>query len=62
MKLREYLDENGIKVKFFAEKLGTSPTQISMWLRGARNPNRESMIKIEKATKGKVKPRDWFSD
>ena len=36
-KVLKYLEDNGIKQKFLAEKLGLTPQYFNMWLRNKRN-------------------------
>ncbi|MDS1138603.1 helix-turn-helix transcriptional regulator [Nitratireductor indicus] len=62
MKLETYLQSKDLKPTTFAAKVGVYPSTITRILRGERSPSLELVMKIERATKGKVKPRDWFSD
>ncbi|NME94593.1 helix-turn-helix transcriptional regulator [Clostridium cochlearium] len=36
-KVLKYLEDNGIKQKFLAEKIGITPAYLCMWLRGKRD-------------------------
>lgn len=62
MKLKQYLETTKTSQAALAEALNLSQAAISRYVRGDRFPDRETILKIERATKGKVKPRDWFSD
>lgn len=62
MKLKEYLDENGIKNEFFAKKIGVTKSTLSTWINNKCFPRREKIILIEKETNGKVKAKDWFTE
>jgi len=62
MKLKQYLDENGIRPSFFAAKLEATKSQMSLWCSGKIIPRREKLRKIEKLTGGKVKIADWFTE
>lgn len=62
MKLKQYLDENGIRPSFFARKLDVTKSQMSVWFSGKVIPRKEMIKKIEKLTAGKVKIIDWFSE
>ena len=50
-KLNEYLKEHGISQIFIAEKLGVSPTRMSMMLNGKRKMTADDLIKICKILK-----------
>lgn len=60
MDLRKYLDANGIKYAFFAERIGISYVSLSKIFNGAE-PRLSLAIKIEDETSGKVKVRDLVS-
>ncbi|SDL32401.1 Helix-turn-helix [Clostridium cochlearium] len=38
-KVLKYLEDNGIKQKFLAEKLGLTPQYFNMWLKNKKNFN-----------------------
>ncbi len=61
MKLGQFLKDNHLKQKYIAEKIGTSQAHVSSWINGRAVPRFETMKEIEKLTKGKVKPKDWFT-
>jgi len=60
MKLKKYLEENGIKKSFFAKKIGVDPTHFSRWLNGSTIPRLDYILKIEEATDGLVTSKDWM--
>lgn len=43
----------------FANLLGINKSSLSNMIAGLKRPSLELAVKIEKLTKGKVKPRDW---
>jgi transcriptional regulator with XRE-family HTH domain len=60
MKLSDYLEKERISQSEFAELIGSTPTTISRLAHGTQNPSWTTMLKITQATKGKVKPNDFF--
>lgn len=60
MNLSEYLRTKDLKPSAFAADLGVSPSTITRILRGERSPGFNLIMRIEAATKGKVKPVDWY--
>lgn len=62
MKLKTYLETTKTSQKTLAEEINVTQAAISRYVQGLRFPDRETILKIEKATKGRVKPRDWFAD
>ena len=61
MQLFEYLVDHDIYQKTFAEKIGVSQPTLSRYLVGETIPSVVTAIKIEQATGGAVKPRDWLT-
>jgi DNA-binding transcriptional regulator YdaS (Cro superfamily) len=57
MKLKEYLDDYGIKYLAFAEKVKLNPKTLRDIINGA-DMKLSTAIKIEDATKGEVTCRD----
>lgn len=62
MKLETYLKTKSITRTDFAGLIGTTQASVSRYVSGERRPSIEMIDKIEKATKGKVKMRDWFKE
>ncbi|WP_244444549.1 helix-turn-helix domain-containing protein [Nitratireductor basaltis] len=62
MKLKQYLETTGTSQATLADALRISQAAISRYVRGERFPDRNMILKIQRATKGKVKPRDWFEE
>lgn len=60
MRLKQYLDNNGISGAEFARMIGTSQVTVHRYTKGLRFPYPETIAKIHKATKGKVTVRDWY--
>lgn len=61
MKLGDYLDQNDLEVKDFADRIGMSAEAIRLYVAGRRVPRPEAMAKIIQATGGKVEPNDFFA-
>ena len=61
MQLKEYLEKNGIKNSFFANKLGITHQLLLRYLNNYNRPSLELMFKIEKETGGKVPIKEWLS-
>jgi transcriptional regulator with XRE-family HTH domain len=60
MKLETFLSERNKKPSVFAAEIGVSPSTITRILRGERSPGLDLVMRINAATKGKVKPSDWL--
>ena len=61
MKLGDYLDQNGVTVQDFADRLEMSAEAIRLYVAGRRVPRPNAMAKIINATGGKVEPNDFFA-
>ena len=64
MKLRKWLDQQKLTNRAFARMLKTSESAIHRWTAtddDKRIPRPEHMLAIQKATRGKVKPQDFYS-
>lgn len=62
MKLKEYLEKNGIKKADFAEAIGVKPISLSRYYskgKNRRRPGWETLMRIHDVTKGKVTPDDF---
>lgn len=62
MIIDDYVKENGMKYKSFAELVGVSVNVVYLWRSGARHPSRFTCMHIERVTKGKVKAKDLRPD
>lgn len=60
MKLNDYLIKNEITTRSFAKKLGASYSAVCKWRIRNRFPKPRMMLKIQKATSGRVKITDWY--
>jgi len=60
MKLEEYLIKNTLSDEDFAIKIGLSKHAIRKYKSGARHPLKWIVLAIEKETRGKVAPDDWY--
>lgn len=58
MRLRDFLEERGMKGKFFASEIGVRESLLYSWLSGAVIPSLKYVAKIEEVTKGKVRAKD----
>ena len=58
--LRQHIDHLGISQTAFAERLGVSKSYLSQILSGKREPSRDMIQRIDKATDGRVPPAVWF--
>jgi len=64
MKLKNWLEKQGLTNREFAKMLNVSDSAIHRWTArddASRMPRLEHMIAIQKATGGKVKPQDFYS-
>jgi transcriptional regulator with XRE-family HTH domain len=60
MRLKEYLDDNGVSTEQFARRAGISASAVYKYRTGARRkPSPSTIMKIQKLTGGRVKLRDW---
>lgn len=62
MKLRDYLEKNGIKNKFFAEKVGISYQYLWRLLNEKHTPSLSLIMKIKKFTNDEVDFIDWVDE
>lgn len=51
--VERYLEENGIKIKFFADYIGCELTKCCRWLKGDRKLNPEQIRKTHEFLQGK---------
>lgn len=58
MKLRKYLELNGIKHAYFAKQLGITPTRLTIILKEETDILLSTAVAIEKATCGHVTCKD----
>lgn len=59
MKLKDYLEKEGLKLEKFAKKIGKSRVTLYRWLNGITMPDELQQKAIEKITKGQVTLKDW---
>lgn len=60
MKLIDYLERERLSQTELAEKIGCSLSYLNQILHNIKKPSWATMLKITKATNGKVKPNDFF--
>ncbi len=60
MHLRQYLKSNNEGIAAFAGRLGVTSEAVRLWLASERMPRPKWVKRIAKATKGAVKPADWY--
>lgn len=53
-KLKEYFKENGIQMKWFAEKIGLNKSQLYQVVAGTIPLPRKCWVQVIKMTKGKI--------
>lgn len=58
MRLRKYLDRNGLTQTKFAESLDVSGVYFNKIVNGKRTPSKKLALKIEQMTGGKVRLRE----
>jgi len=61
MKLERFLEETGMRRKFFCEKVGITPATLCNIIAEDYPPKLEIAIAIEKFTEGKVSVYDWLA-
>lgn len=59
IKLKRYLDSEGIKYNSFARNIGFAPSYVYKILHKILLPNLTAAIRIEEQTKGHVSVYDW---
>lgn len=57
--LAEYLTDNGLTQREFAESINLDSSVISRFLRNLARPGLDTAFAIERATGGKVKAESW---
>lgn len=61
-KLKDYFKENGLQMKWFAEKMGISRQQLYQVVGGYAPLPRKFWVKMIKMTNGKITLRDILED
>lgn len=61
-KLSKYLKHRGKSQKWFADKLGTTPTHLGRLIKGECQPSLKTAYEIEKLSGGLVTLYDWLPD
>ncbi len=61
-KLKDFLDKNGIKQTFFAEKLGIRHQQLSLILRGKAKLPKKVWKKVVELTNNEITMNDLLED
>lgn len=59
-KLEKYLTHKGISQRFFAKKIGTTPNNLNLLVKGKSTPTLRLAYEIEKNTGGLVSLYDWL--
>ncbi|MBA1156907.1 helix-turn-helix domain-containing protein [Microvirga mediterraneensis] len=62
MKLSQYLSETHQTHAQFALKIGATQAAVSRYASGKRKPNLAKLLRIERATGGKVRARDFVDE
>lgn len=61
MRLSDYLTKRQITSQEFAIKIRASLSAVQKWRIKNRLPRPQTILKIERATKGSVKLKDWYN-
>jgi predicted transcriptional regulator len=61
-KLKNYLDDNGIRLSWFAEKIGISVGTLSKFLKGKGKLPKKCWKKVVVVTKGKISMKELVSE
>ena len=61
MKLSEYLDREGVNREKFAAICRVTTEAVRLWEKGHRIPRAKAMQRIAKASRGAVKPSDFYA-
>lgn len=61
-KLEKYLKHRCISQRGFAKKIGTTPNNLNLLIKGKSTPGLRLAYEIEKKTGGLVTMYDWISD
>lgn len=63
IKLKQYLEENGLSQREFGERIGVRQSVVSRWVSGKAYPDWEcSLPRIIKVTGGKVDANSFVED
>ena len=57
--LKTYLETTGISQAKFSRELSVSPAMICYMISGKKTPGLGLALKIQRLTRGKVRPEDW---
>ncbi len=60
MKLEQWLSKNSVQAVTFARDIGVSPSTVTRLINGERLPSGTMLLKIHRATNGKVGFADFF--
>jgi plasmid maintenance system antidote protein VapI len=60
MRLKEYLDREGITITHFAERLDVVRNTVYALLNGTKTPSLDLAIKIQRITRNEVMPLDFI--
>lgn len=60
MTLADYLRTAKTSEADFATSLGVTQVTVNRYLNGKRFPDKETILRIETITSGKVRPADWY--
>ncbi len=62
MKFKVWFESSGLSQTEFAKKVKITQSAVSHLLKGRKSPSLDLILRIEKATGGRVKPNDWRDD
>jgi transcriptional regulator with XRE-family HTH domain len=60
MKLKDYIEQEGLRYDKFAQKLGISVSQYYHLIHDRADPRLSIILKIQKLTRNKVRLKDWM--
>lgn len=61
MTLEKFLHDHQITEAAFAAQLGVSQVTVHRYVKGQRFPDKDTILRIERITEGKVPPAAWFA-
>ena len=59
MKLKNYLEQQTVSVVNFSRLIHVGYNTVLNWVNCKKNPSKENVLKIKKATDNKVTEKDW---